>query len=158
MNTPPEWAERAINQGADDPTVAALKKEDPSYAAWLKSPYTRQLRERYYEELRLREDLDTQKRMWTYGFAHAIMLQHAMFTSADGVVKIIESMLEALPTWAPQDTEGGEMAHRAAHRIIVELNAIKGTLNRAMKLIFTPEGGPEDEDEGGGAPPVSVAP
>ena len=159
MREEPGWADRAINQGADDPTVAALKREDPSYADWLKSPYTRQLRDRYYQVLREREDLDVQKRMWTYGFAHAVMLQHAMFTSADGALKIIDNILEALPVWAPDGTPGGDAAHAASHRIIPELNAIKGTLSRAVRLIFSPEGGPEEDEggTGGGAPPA-VAP
>lgn len=162
MKEEPRWARDAITQGKDDPMVAALKREDPEYADWLRSPYTRQLRDRLYDVIRERDDLETQKRIWTHGFAHAVMLQHAMFTSADGAVKIIENILEVLPMWAPQETPGGEMAHAASHRIIPELNAIKGTLSRAITLLFTPAGGPEEDSgsggaSGGGAPPA-VAP
>ncbi len=154
----PPWAHDAVWQGKDDPTTAALKASDPEYAAWLISPFTRRLRDAYYTEKRAREDLETQKHVWTYAFAHSLMLQQGLFKSADGAIKIVEGMLEALPTWAPPGSEGGELAHVAAHRIVVQLEAVKGTMSRAFKMIFTPEGGAEeDEDEGGSAPPA-VAP
>lgn len=154
----PPWARNAINQGADDPTAQALKEHDPEYAAWLASPFTRRLRDAYYAEQRARQDLETQKHVWTYAFAHAVLLQNGLFKSADGAVKIVEGILEALPTWAPPGTEGGAMAHQAAHRIVVQLEAAKGTMNRALKLIFSPEGGREEEDDEGGSPPPAVAP
>lgn len=91
------------------------------------------------------DDLAHQKHIWTYGFAHMMILQNGLIHSLTGAVKIIETILEQLPVWAPAETDGGALAERAAYIIQKELDRLKGAMSRSMRMTFTDEGEPEPQ-------------
>lgn len=91
------------------------------------------------------DDLSHQKHIWTYGFAHLMILQNGLLTTANGAVRLCEALLEQLPVWAPVETDGGYQAEQAAEIVRKELAKIKGALTRAIRMTFTDEGDPEPE-------------